>query len=218
MKVTCDIISDLLPLYIDGVCSEDSRNAVEKHLESCGECKSTLKAMSEGGLLSVEERSNAERAKRPFKKLRLRFLFWFVFGLFCVSVILITMEYAGAFDNIEAALYHSEAFIIEKAEPTDEWTPVSSYIYSDGYDRSEMQTEDYLEIRGLFRKGTLDCSFPFEYKATLRILDENGSVVVEPFEANGGMMDIPVKGLKPQTKYYVEYKSETGGNLSFNLR
>lgn len=24
MKITCDIINDLLPSYVDGVCSEDS--------------------------------------------------------------------------------------------------------------------------------------------------------------------------------------------------
>jgi len=38
-NVTCDIVKDLLPLYVDGVVSEDSRKLVNEHLESCSKCK-----------------------------------------------------------------------------------------------------------------------------------------------------------------------------------
>ena len=33
MKITCNIIEDLLPLYIDDMVSEDSRQLVEEHLK-----------------------------------------------------------------------------------------------------------------------------------------------------------------------------------------
>ena len=36
--MNCDIIKDLLPLYIDECCSEESANEVKKHLEKCKEC------------------------------------------------------------------------------------------------------------------------------------------------------------------------------------
>lgn len=45
MKISCDIIKDLLPLYHDNVCSTDSRKLIEEHLENCEECKSELKNM-----------------------------------------------------------------------------------------------------------------------------------------------------------------------------
>ena len=32
MKYSCNMIQDLIPLYIDGVCSEESKEAVEQHL------------------------------------------------------------------------------------------------------------------------------------------------------------------------------------------
>ena len=35
----CDIVRDILPLYIDDVVSETTKNAVADHLESCHECK-----------------------------------------------------------------------------------------------------------------------------------------------------------------------------------
>ena len=217
MKITCDIISDLLPLYIDEVCTADSKNAVDDHLSECAECRKRLEAMSQDVLLSAPEKADIEKAKKPFKKLRLRFLFWLCFGIFCSTVILVTMDYAGVFDEIERAFYHSEAFLVENAAPTDEWVTINEYIYNDGYYDNSIVTENYLEVRGLFRKKKLDCSFPDWYKATLRILDEDGNIVVEPFEANGGTMSIPMKELKGGEKYYVQYISETGGNFAFNL-
>lgn len=32
MKISCNIIEDLLPLYVDDMVSEDSRQLVEEHL------------------------------------------------------------------------------------------------------------------------------------------------------------------------------------------
>lgn len=39
MKTACEIIRDLLPLYHDGVCSEESRLLVEEHLAECEGCR-----------------------------------------------------------------------------------------------------------------------------------------------------------------------------------
>lgn len=41
-KITCDVIQDILPLYCDDVCSKDSRELVEKHLEDCAGCSELL--------------------------------------------------------------------------------------------------------------------------------------------------------------------------------
>ena len=38
-KISCDIIKDLLPLYIDGVCSSDSIDLIEEHLKDCPLCE-----------------------------------------------------------------------------------------------------------------------------------------------------------------------------------
>ena len=34
----CKIINDLIPLYIDGCCSEESKKAVNEHIEKCSSC------------------------------------------------------------------------------------------------------------------------------------------------------------------------------------
>ena len=38
----CNVIRDLLPLYADKVCSEDSKEMVEEHLANCKKCKQEL--------------------------------------------------------------------------------------------------------------------------------------------------------------------------------
>lgn len=42
----CDIVKDLLPLYIEGLTSKDSNEEIEKHLESCEECRTFYQEMS----------------------------------------------------------------------------------------------------------------------------------------------------------------------------
>ena len=39
-KISCDIIQDLLPLYQDGACSEESMKMIEEHLRECQACQS----------------------------------------------------------------------------------------------------------------------------------------------------------------------------------
>lgn len=45
MKIPCKVIEDLLPLYHDGVCSEESRHLVDEHLTQCKSCKAVLNGM-----------------------------------------------------------------------------------------------------------------------------------------------------------------------------
>ena len=36
--ITCDVVKDLLPLYVDDVLSLDSKKIVKEHLLACSEC------------------------------------------------------------------------------------------------------------------------------------------------------------------------------------
>ena len=51
-KIPCDIIKDLMPLYVEGLTSEETGREIEAHLEGCGECRDLYKRMKqevEGG-------------------------------------------------------------------------------------------------------------------------------------------------------------------------
>ncbi|MDE5576198.1 MAG: zf-HC2 domain-containing protein [Oscillospiraceae bacterium] len=70
MIVTCKVIEDLLPLYADGICSEDTKTVVEHHTAECADCRKKLEAMTSN---TVETEKNGEKKpspENPFKKLR----------------------------------------------------------------------------------------------------------------------------------------------------
>ena len=67
MSINCKIVQDLLPLYHDGVCSEESRKLVEEHLSQCENCKRMLAEMDGEWVLSKEE-TNELKPLREIKK------------------------------------------------------------------------------------------------------------------------------------------------------
>ena len=74
MKLSCNVARDLLPLYHDGVCSDESRALVEEHLDGCPDCTGILKELqgevelpheSPDDLAPLEQiRRNVKRGKK----------------------------------------------------------------------------------------------------------------------------------------------------------
>ena len=59
MKLPCEMIQDILPLYHDGVCSEVSKNLVEEHLQGCEKCTGFLRSID----LEIETPVDAAEAQ-----------------------------------------------------------------------------------------------------------------------------------------------------------
>lgn len=76
MKISCEITKDLLPLYHDEVCSNQSRIAVEEHLQECDACKKYLDSINSDfiqdstGKSSEQAKSNVLKGikKKLFRK------------------------------------------------------------------------------------------------------------------------------------------------------
>lgn len=67
MKLACGLIQDLLPLYQDEVCSEESRRAVEEHLGECADCRQMAERLRDrevDGMLRKERDSVLERHEK----------------------------------------------------------------------------------------------------------------------------------------------------------
>lgn len=45
MKISCNMIRDILPLYVEDMASQDTRDLVEEHIASCENCKKRLEEM-----------------------------------------------------------------------------------------------------------------------------------------------------------------------------
>lgn len=62
MNIPCDTVRDLLPLYHDEVCSQESRKLVEEHLAGCESCRAELAKMG-------KEEPSAMETARPLKEI-----------------------------------------------------------------------------------------------------------------------------------------------------
>lgn len=70
MNYPCKLIQDLLPLYHDGVCSNESREIISEHLSNCTECSEILKGIREAdGIENIHENKKAESLKIIKRKL-----------------------------------------------------------------------------------------------------------------------------------------------------
>ncbi len=69
MKWDCDIIGDLIPSYVDEVCSEKSRRAVEEHVNECAACK---KLLEQQRLMDFSAEKLEERELNGLKKIHSR--------------------------------------------------------------------------------------------------------------------------------------------------
>ncbi len=92
LSIHCGIVEDLLPLYIDECCSEESKEIVEAHLKECADCKSVFDSMS------CENTSEQQGIKIPHKLKKVNdwkasvlqsVLLFVSFGLLAVAI---TME------------------------------------------------------------------------------------------------------------------------------
>ena len=64
MKISCNVIEDLLPLYVDEAASEDSRQLVEEHLKGCPSCRKMLEEIKKDNQLGTDHRISPEENKK----------------------------------------------------------------------------------------------------------------------------------------------------------
>ena len=122
--VTCKIIEDLLPLYADGICSEDSRDIIGQHIAMCPDCREKLDAMT----AKLEKNVKETEIKNPFKKVRFHYM------------------------KLAAATLLICALIIAPA--CGIWYLKTNEIYDQGYSWATMTTNSKLKkIGNLFKKG-----------------------------------------------------------------
>ncbi|MCH5343676.1 MAG: zf-HC2 domain-containing protein [Acetatifactor sp.] len=63
-RLDCDIVRDLTPSYLEEICSDSSRQAVEEHLTECEKCKNYIQMMRQTELVSKK----AEQGELDYMK------------------------------------------------------------------------------------------------------------------------------------------------------
>lgn len=86
MKLSCKVIEDMLPMYYDKVCSEDSAVLVEEHLKACPHCSrilSDLRADIDIQEVNVDDMKPLKKLQKNYKKMRLGWLI----AILCILVL-----------------------------------------------------------------------------------------------------------------------------------
>lgn len=94
MKVTCNVIKDVLPLYIENMLSDDSCTMVEEHIEQCQECKNYLEEMRTFNEMPVDRNTSPLlKIKSTLRKKKIQtaiFSMMFSIMLFVITIAFLT--------------------------------------------------------------------------------------------------------------------------------
>lgn len=170
MSKQCKIVADLLPLYHDGVCSEESRQMVDEHLAQCEDCRKML-GQIDGELVSpivkdadIKPLKSINKAVRKGKKkaliagiaITLAVLLILFTG---VSIWWYTQEYTyyipfAAGQEPDSIYEYNEDGSIKQAVVVD----ASRYTWYDDTYRYDVEIPSFLSGSGYVRMTPLDNS------------------------------------------------------------
>lgn len=90
MKHSCEVIKDLLPLYSDKICSDESCKIIEEHISECEDCKNMLDKMNQEITVEVLN-TDVEQIKSLAKKWKRSKLTAFIWGTTIAFIIAFTL-------------------------------------------------------------------------------------------------------------------------------
>lgn len=151
MKIPCEIVQDMLPLYEDELCSPVSKAYIEEHLQECPKCRTQI-----GSINSFKEpeihndtRSEDRAVVRSFRKLRRRWGVSLMAMLLIIPMLLLTVNqvrgvgicYTNVDDIIRAGKY---VHALEKGD-FEKAAGYMNYeeIYNDILELLAMEPEDH---------------------------------------------------------------------------
>ncbi|MET4563879.1 anti-SigP sigma factor SigQ [Bacillus sp. FSL K6-1560] len=68
--MTCFLVRDLLPLYLESDCKRETEHVIEEHLKMCSSCKDMYDTMAEP--FELESEQAVEEAYLPEEELRFK--------------------------------------------------------------------------------------------------------------------------------------------------
>lgn len=136
MKISCDVIRDLLPLYVENMLSNDSVSMVKDHLVQCEQCKIYLKDMESGAPIPANsDDSPLLKIKSTLWKKRVQTMLFSTF--IAIIIFVISMLYLTAPDY---HYYGDESVKIHEVENGILLAKFSDKVY--GYDIDKYEKED----------------------------------------------------------------------------
>lgn len=205
--MNCNIIKDLMPSYIDGICSEETVSAIEKHIEHCTNCRTILEMMQQPTVQIVEP--NIQAAKEPFKRINKKRRFQVMTAIVLSFIICIigslVVQDVGI---VKQYFFPKFSGVVKIEDGIDEWHNIS---FSDFH----FNEHDYLIYDSLFWKKEIVNDANSESDVLLRIKDEKGKLIIDEILIPPGK-SVKLEELKRNKKYFIEIKAPKGGFININ--
>ncbi|MFF3099831.1 zf-HC2 domain-containing protein [Viridibacillus arvi] len=196
--MNCNIIKDLLPSYIDEICSEDTAKLVEGHVQHCEECRLSINRMQEQMAYVQHIPEEVEKAITPFKKVKRKRLIQVITAI--VMTFIITIVGALVIQEVgpvNRTFFPVVTSVVDAADDLEEW---QSMNFND---------KNYLIFDSVFWKKEIINSSINESDILLRVKDEKGNVVVDEIRVSPGK-SVKLENLKKNKKYFFEIKVKEG--------
>lgn len=150
MKLSCNVIRDLLPLYAENMTSQDSSALVEEHLSSCPECSHRLDRMKNAAPIPVS--SDSGGLKKIQSMMRKRWALTALTAIFLVVTLVcqgVLMLDARVFLSCEQAV--DSVVVKENGDVVVLWT---NYVNGSGTNW-EMDTPEEVSLVAMSSLGKL---------------------------------------------------------------
>jgi len=99
MKLSCKVIEDMLPMYYDRVCSEESTALVEEHLKDCPHCSHILSELRSDIAMpekNVDDIKPLKKIQKSYKKMKMHWLMIIITILLLIPIAFLAWnEYSG---------------------------------------------------------------------------------------------------------------------------
>ncbi|MFB7159117.1 zf-HC2 domain-containing protein [Lysinibacillus sp. NPDC056232] len=194
--MNCNIIKDLFPSYIDGICSEDTSSVVEEHLHHCEECRLYLEMMEQPTNNMLPEEVMV--AKAPFKRInKKRRIQVFMSILLTFMLTIIGYQVVQNVGVVHNFFFPMNMTTVTVTDDKEEWHAV----YFDN--------QEYFKFDSVFWNKEIVNDANNDGEVLLRIKDANGHVIVDEFHISPGKSK-KLEGLKKNVNYYLEIKAKKG--------
>lgn len=84
-KITCDIIQDLIPSYVDGICTDATKECVNEHMRECDSCTNLIELYRD---VQITDPTMEQKQIDGFKKFHRQMKFMNLYSLMLVLLLI----------------------------------------------------------------------------------------------------------------------------------
>ena len=170
MNLPCKVIEDMLPMYYDGICSSESAELIDKHLQNCPQCAQMLSDLHSSIDIPhppVDDLKALEGIQAKWKHQKQSYIRRGIASTLA-ALLLIVAVLSGVWYFSYGKEYYRLAGVMDRPSNEDQFISSADYtLQKDGY------------------RFDINMPLPLSNSGFVRVMDESGLVLFLYPERNG---------------------------------